>query len=158
MPGLGPGRGPGVVHVVVVPDVRTSAPPGDEPVEILTPSLCQRPPVGDPGVVDQDVQPAELPDHSLHDRSSRGRLAQVRLDREYPAAEGAYLGGHLLGTILARVIGKADVGSLRGQSAHDLRPDPAAAAGDHRDLAGQPVRELHHGPLLRRFRRLRRPG
>jgi hypothetical protein len=148
MPGLGPGRGPGVVHVVVVPDVRTSAPPGDEPVEILTPSLCQRPPVGDPGVVDQDVQPAELPDHSLYDRSSRGRLAQVRLDREYPAAEGAYLGGHLLGTILARVIGKADVGSLRGQPAHDLRPDPAAAAGDQRDLAAQPVRKLHHGSLL----------
>jgi hypothetical protein len=93
---------------------RSAGVDGDEPIEILQPSLRQRPPVGDPGVVDQDVQPAELPDHSLHDRSSRGRLAQVRLDREYPAAEGAYLGGHLLGLVPARAVGKADVGSLRG--------------------------------------------
>ena len=78
--------------------------------------------MGDTGVVDQDVHPAELARHSRHDHVRRGRLRQVRLNHQRPAAEAAYLPGHLLGLVLTRVEGEADVGSLRGQPADDLRP------------------------------------
>ena len=108
---------------------------GHETVEILQRGLRQPAPVGDSGVVDQHVYPSELTHHGIHHRGGRHRLGQVRLDRQRPAAKPADLGGHLLGLVLARVVGEPDVGSLRGQPAHDLRPYPAAASRDQRHLA-----------------------
>jgi hypothetical protein len=89
--------------------------------------------------------------YGFHYCRGRRRLGQIGLYRQHPPAERAYLLGYLFGLVLTGVVGEADVGSLRRQSAHDLRADSAAAPGDQRHLPDQPVRVVHRGSLSLRL-------
>jgi len=69
--------------------------------------------------------------------------SQVGPERERPPAEAAHQPGHLFRLVVARQVREGDVGALRRQSPHDLRPDAAAAAGYQRHPPGQPSRDVH---------------
>src|SRR5205085_4366669 len=107
----------------------------------------------DPGVVDEDVEPAELVDRLLDEPSRAGEVGDVLAVRRRLAAARADLLDHLLG--------RAGIGPFAGEPGaevvdHNLRSrscerervraaDPASCTRDDRDLPAQ----IGHGERLR---------
>ena len=85
----------------------------------------------DAGVVDEDVEVAELRLDPLDERLRLGRVADVRAD-----GDTADLGGdRLSASSLPGAVVDRDLRAAARQLAGDGRADPARAPGDERDLA-----------------------
>ena len=85
----------------------------------------RRPPEREPGVVEEDVDPAELGDRRLDERGRAGLVGDVDLERDVgldplhpPRAAG-------------------DANARLAQLAHRRGADPGGGAGDDRRLAAQ---------------------
>jgi hypothetical protein len=78
--------------------------------------------VGDGRIVDEDVEAAKAA-RRVGDHPSRvRRAADVRPERDRPAAEGAHRAGRVLGR---QQIGARDIGPLSRQRQGDSAPDAA---------------------------------
>jgi hypothetical protein len=97
-------------------------------LEVLRSGLEQELDLGDPGVVDEDVDAAELARDPLEPEDGVA-VGDVGRDRDRPAAEGADLLGHLLGTFGVNVV-DGDVGPVGGQPERDGPADSPRRAGD----------------------------
>ena len=89
------------------------------------------------GVVDEDVEPAELGDGAPDDLLGLAGVADVPAEAERPDAEPS---GELRGCLLAPLCPAAaehEVGAELGERLRELQPEPARAAGDQGDLAGE---------------------
>jgi hypothetical protein len=98
----------------------------------------------DPGIVDQDVEPAEALDGTRHQGPAVLLARKVARDRKGARTECGKLGhGRLvLGRIPAR---HHDRGTGRGEATRDAEPDAAIAARDHGHPARQ-VEEINRHP------------
>ncbi len=113
-------------------------------LEVLRIGLKQELDLGDPGVVDEDVDAAELARDPLDEPEDGVAVGDVGCDRDRPAAEGADLLGHLLGTFGINVV-DGDVGAVGGQPERDGPADSPRRAGDDGHL---PVDAAHGTYLL----------
>ena len=107
------------------------------PLLVLGGRLGERcPPEREPGVVEEDVDPAELGDRGLDERDRAGLVGDVDLERD--------VGLDALDP--ARATGDANSGLA--QLSHRRSTDPGGRAGDDRRLAAQ----VHvHAPKGRGF-------
>ena len=103
---------------------------GDQPVELLQREVLDRRGVGDAGVVDEDVQSAEML-RGAADRGPDGFVVRVVRLR----GQGARRVGHSVGLVLGAGVGEGDLGAVGGQAAHDRGAD---APGPTRDQGGLP--------------------
>jgi hypothetical protein len=87
------------------------------------------------GVVDEDVEPAELVHRLGDDRVAMGFLAKVAGYRDRAAALGLDDAPGLGGVVMLAQIGNGDVGALAREQGGDRAADAAVGAGDDRDLA-----------------------
>ena len=115
--------------------------PEELEVEALLPQLVgeldKRAALGGTGAVDEDVDVVEGSCRLTMQLLTSFERRQVGWDRLDPAPGG---GRDLFGGRLERVSGASrddDIGAFIGQPAGDPLADPAASAGDHRDLAFQ---------------------
>jgi hypothetical protein len=91
---------------------------------------------GDPGVVDEHVDAAELGDGGVDERAALLPVADVAGHREGPPPEGPNLGGdHLAGVELAA--GHHDVGASLGEAEGHRPAEALGGAGHHDHLAGR---------------------
>src|SRR5690606_4672016 len=95
------------------------------------------------GVVDQDVQPAELRGRALDDVAAVLALAQVAVERERAAAGVAHPAHGLARVVVPVVVGDGDVGALPRERDRDRAADAAVAAGDQ----GRAALELARAPI-----------
>ena len=93
------------------------------------------------GVVDQDVEPAELLDALLHQRLAGVRAGDVDRDRERLGAEALELADRGLALVLVAA-GDHHGRAGRREAARHAEPDAAIAAGDDRDPARQ-IEQFH---------------
>jgi len=92
--------------------------------------------IGDPGVVEHDVEVAELIDGAPDHRLDFGLRGDVAADPEAATPQASDRRGSLSGRILVDV-GAGDIGSRLGRHLAELPSEAAACAGDQRDLAFQ---------------------
>jgi hypothetical protein len=91
------------------------------------------------GVVDQDVEPAELVDRLLHRSLAECLVAEVAGDGQGPPP---FLLDNLLRRLRIVMLAQIDdgyVGAFAREQRRDRPPDPAVGTGDERDLALEPV-------------------
>ena len=98
-------------------------------LKVLRSGFKQELDLGDPGVVDEDVDAAELARGPLDEPEDGVAVGDVGRDRDRPAAEGADLLGHLLGTFGVDVV-DGDVGAVGGQPERDGPADSPRRAGN----------------------------
>ena len=104
----------------------------DQPVELLQRKRLDVAEVGHSGVVDEDVQAAEL-GHRVVDRlRDLLGVGAVGLNRYRGAAVTGNLGDQLLGLGGGAAVGEGDGRAVGGQSPHDLCPDAAGSSGNQR--------------------------
>src|SRR4051794_958622 len=84
-----------------------------------------------PGVVDQDVEPAEAVDRRLHRALSLIAVGDVGLDRESRAARCLDVCDERVEAVLAAYDGD-DARAMLGELARGRSPDAAAGTGDKR--------------------------
>src|SRR5690606_26418324 len=106
------------------------------------------PGVGDAGVVDQDVERAELGPGALDRCGDRGRVTHVELDGQRPTTGLGHLGDHLLEALPAPTA-PGHRRTVLGQAVREAAPQPAAGAGHQRHLALEQL--AHRGLLLPRL-------
>ncbi len=70
---------------------------------------------GDPGVVDQDVEPSEVLHHGVDETGRLGNVRLVGLERGGADALVLQVGDHSLGLVGGGRVADGDVGSLIGQ-------------------------------------------
>ncbi len=112
---------------------------GVDPVDTVPIRLAQlhdRGIAGDPGIVDDDVEPAELGDGARHHPIDAGDIAAIGLDRDRPPRVGRRLGRRALRR------GEVDVGRRdrrpgRGHRQRRRPPDPGPGAGHQHDFVLQ---------------------
>ena len=129
----------------------------DHPVPLLDRGVDDRAEQHHPGVVDHDVESAELLRGALDGRDRLLAIGDVGLDRE-----AADLRGQRVEPVLAPR-GDGDGRALLGERARRRLADPAARAGDERDRV---LQCLGHGarctagrpPAMRRPTRRPRPA
>ena len=95
--------------------------------------------MGEAGVVDEDVEPAELLLGDAHRFDHRVRLGDVEPARHGVAPE---LRGDTAGRVEVE-IGDDDAGALGRELAGDRRPECTGTTGDDGDPAVEPVRMDH---------------
>jgi hypothetical protein len=90
----------------------------------------------DAGIVDEDVDPAELAPDALDHRGHRRFVGDIGHDGYRPDAAASEIGdGRIrLGLVAAD---HGDVGAGIRQAARHAEPDATVAAGDDRDLAAE---------------------
>ncbi len=95
---------------------------------------------GDPGIVDDDVEPAEFGDGARDHRIDAGDIAAIGLDRDCPPGIGRRVGRGALrrGEI---DIGRRDGGARLGHRQRRRPPDPGPGAGHQHDL----ILQVSHG-------------
>src|SRR5690606_29157022 len=91
------------------------------------------------GVVDEDVDPAELVDDPLHGIVAEGRVAHVARDGEAAPPLLLHRAPGLLGVLVLAEVEDGDVGSLTREEDEDRAADARVAAGDDRDHVAQLV-------------------
>ena len=107
-------------------------------VEVLGRDVLERHGLDEPGAGDDDVEPALLGPDRRKETIEIVQVGQIALHR-----------GHLVTDCRDRLVqlglppaGDEHVAALRHEPLRDRQADPAAAAGDHRDLAVKSHREL----------------
>src|SRR5690606_27491412 len=95
------------------------------------------------GVVDQDVQPAELRGRALDDVATVLAVAEVAVERERAATGLADPAHGLARVVVLVVVGDRHVGPLAGERDGDGATDAAVAAGDQ----GSATLELARTPV-----------
>jgi hypothetical protein len=151
--------------------VTIRAPGQREVPEVVGSEVCLEPVGGappgtarDPGIVDQDVDPAMALNDAVGEPADRGEVGEVEdLDGRTGPASGA---GHLPRRLAAPVVvsaGQHDMGSVRGQPPGGLQADAAAGTSHHSrairevaDIVPGPSPAVIHGASLRS--RDARPG
>ena len=91
--------------------------------------------VDDAGVVDQDVDPAELGQRGADHRPDLLLVGDVGAHQQVAAAGLLDRRQHRGGHVLAQHVGDHHVGALGGERGRDLPADPPGAAGHDGDLA-----------------------
>ena len=117
----------------------------DHRVPLLLGGVHQHPVAHEAGVVDQDVEPAELVDRLLHHRRGLLEVGHVGAVRHRPAARRLDRGDDLVGRRLPRalagerdaVVVDHDGRAVRGQLERVRPADAAARSGDDRDATLQ---------------------
>ena len=109
-------------------------------VRILRCQFLQRPADKDPGVVDQDVDPAEFRYGLLHGRGDGAGIGAVGLDHQRQAASGINLLRDRTRVLDSIHVRERHRRTIVGQTPRDRSTDPAAPARHQRHLA----RELFH--------------
>ncbi|MCY1299943.1 hypothetical protein D9M70_494930 [compost metagenome] len=95
------------------------------------------------GIVDQDVELAELARGTVDGAGQRGGIGGVGLQRQRAAAGGFHFRGQRVGPRCGVLVGEGDGGALARQPAHDCRADAAGAAGYECSFSSQ----VGHGLL-----------
>src|SRR6266702_775767 len=99
-------------------------------------------PLGRPCIVDEDIEPAELPPRRLHELGRRALRAQVKRDLDCLAPLRADCGRDILERpFIAR--GKKNVATLARESQGNALSDPPARSCHQRDLPPKPVLPEH---------------
>ena len=116
-------------------------------VPVVVAHLEQQVVAGDPGVVDQDVETAELGGDAVDGALHRGGVADVagEADRARAVGERQAAGG--LGGLAPVEVEDRHRGALLGEAGGDAEPDPSCGSGDDGDA---PV-EATHGVTPRRL-------
>jgi hypothetical protein len=91
------------------------------------------------GVVDQDVDPAELADRPVHDFLAVLPLGQVAGHQDRRAPRLLDQGGGVLGVLVLGQVRDQHVGALAGERDGHRPADAGVGARDDRLLAGQPA-------------------
>src|SRR5262249_45488648 len=94
------------------------------------------------GVVDEDVDPAELAHHCVDAGIDRFRIALVQLHGEALPTELLHRVDRRIGTTRLADIGNGDIRPRRGKSLHDRSTDVARAPGYEGDFFS----EVHSAP------------
>src|SRR5207249_11459853 len=98
---------------------------------------------GDPGVVDEDVDPPERGEGGLHEPPALLGDADVSLEALCLTAVGRDLLHHLAGFTVAGAVAHAHPEACPGERPRDGPPDAPRGSGDERDLAC-----VSHGSIL----------
>ena len=110
---------------------------GEEPVELVVGDVLQLFVEHDPGVVDQDVEPAEVIEGGVEEGFDLLGIADVGLDGDGPAP-GFFDGGDGgVGVVTAGTVVDDHACPGRGEGAGDGGPDAAGGAGDEGDFVLQ---------------------
>src|SRR5215468_9642753 len=133
-----PGAAPEhVLKRVLGQEERTGQVDRDDPLPVVVGHLGHGPVDGDPGVVDQDVEPAMLVNDLADHPAAVIGVPDVPLVQGDGAAGVAvrHGGKELPGALLMPPVAGCDIGALAGQEVADGGPDAARAAGHQRHAA-----------------------
>lgn len=98
---------------------------------------------GHSGIIDQHVDPPEFPISRLDQRIAIGPSPGMHGKGQGAAAEFAAFLGHDL-TVFQLAAGDDHIGPAFGESLDHHIAEPAAAAGNQHDLAGEIEQRIHH--------------
>src|SRR5439155_12664597 len=109
---------------------------------VLFVGFLEHPPLGDGGVVHQDVEAAEGLERFVEQRLDLRRVGQVGVDPDGFAAGGADGAHDLVGGIAVARIVDGHLGAVGGEAHGDGGTNPAGGAGDEGDLVGETTHRL----------------
>ena len=113
-------------------------------VPVLLGHLEEQVVAGDAGVVDQDVDPAELVDDALHRGLRGGGVDDVAADADRAGTVGEVEAARGVGGGGLVEVEDRDRGALAGEALGDAEADASGCSGDDGDAAVEPT----HGELL----------